>query len=86
MSTTYLEELDSGDCFTYNDLVYVVSKDFKSNGNRSCLSLVDGSSRWLEPNTMIDKTQIFTMDKDSNIIAIKESKKADVSNQSQNIS
>lgn len=73
----YLEELNSGDCFEYNNDYYVLSCDFKNNGNRMCLSLKNGFSNWFGADSIVNLTDIFTLDKDSNIIALKERAKDD---------
>ena len=82
----YIEELNPGDCFEYSGKYYVLSCDFKGNGKRMCVSLYDGFSNWLDGECIINPTDIFTMDKDNNIIAIKERKKDDISNTTQNVS
>lgn len=77
-NSIYIEELSNGDCFDYKNMKYVLSSDHKKSGDRLCLCLIDGSSRWLKSDTIIEKTQLFFMDKDNNIVAIKESKKDNV--------
>jgi hypothetical protein len=81
----YLEELKSGDCFEYNSSYYILSSDFKNNGSRMCLSLVDGFTKWLKGDCIVNLTDIFTLDKDTNIIAIRKREKDD-NTQNQNIS
>lgn len=76
--TNFIEELDHGDCFQYSNTIYVLTSDSRSNGNKLCIDLKTGNSRWLQSDTIINKIQIFFTDKDSNIIAIKETKKDDV--------
>jgi hypothetical protein len=71
----YIEEICFGDCFIYNNIKYILTTDFKNDGKRMCISLVDGTIKWINSNEMIDIIDIFTFDKDSNIIAIKERKK-----------
>jgi hypothetical protein len=79
--TKYIEELNNGDAFILNNGTYILSSDFKKNGDKLSISLVDGNSRWVKPNEMIEHIQLFIMDKENNIIAIKESKKENVDNQ-----
>lgn len=74
----YLEELSFGDCFQYENLHYVLSRDFKSNGKKMCLCLETGFSHWFNGDLMINVTDLFTMDKNNNIIAIKERSKDDI--------
>lgn len=76
----YLEELLIGDCYQHNECQYVVTTDYKQNGSRLCVSLVDGTTKWMVSDLMVEQIDIFTVDKDSNIVAIKERKK-DVPNQ-----
>jgi hypothetical protein len=77
----YIEELEPGDCFELSGNYYVVSRDFKNNGHKMCLSIVDGFSKWISPETITNPIDVFTTDKDSHIIAIKERKKQnDLSN------
>lgn len=74
----YIEEISSGDCFEHNGKFYLLTQDFKKNGDRMCISLEDGFPSWLSQSTIINRVDLFTMDKDNNIIAIKERKKEDV--------
>jgi len=73
--TQYIEELDNGDSFEFSGAKYIISCDFKSDGSRLCVNLNNGTPKWFKSNEMISKIQIFTMDKDNCIIAIKETKK-----------
>lgn len=76
----YIEEIETGDCFEYKNKFYLLTQDFKKNGDRLCIGLLDGFSNWMPQNTIVNPTDLFTMDKENNIIAIKERKKTDVSN------
>jgi hypothetical protein len=76
----YLEELLIGDCYQHKGCQYVVTTDYKQNGSRLCVSLLDGTTKWMLPDLIIEQIDLFTVDKDSNIVAIKERKK-DVPNQ-----
>lgn len=75
--TKYIEELNSGDCFSINDTFYVLTGDFKRNGNRLAISLSDGVCRWFESSNMVENNQLYVMDKDNNIIPIKPTDKKD---------
>ena len=81
----YLEELKPGDCFQYNSSYYILSSDFKNNGSKMCLSMANGFSKWLKGDCIVDLNDIFTLDKDSNIITIKERAKDD-NTQNKNLS
>lgn len=76
----YIELANSGNCINHNNCYYIVTSDFKKNGQRLCISITDGSSRWLEPNTMIEIIQLFYTDKDNNIVPFIETKKDDINN------
>jgi hypothetical protein len=71
----YLEELETGDCFQLNNCYYIATSDFKRDGSKFCVDLKSGLSRWLKPNETVENIDIFTFDKDSNILAIRERKK-----------
>ena len=73
-----LEELLNGDCFEINSTIYIVTCDFKKNGQRLCIDLKTGESRWMTANTIIDKISLLYTNKDNHIIAIKETPKEDV--------
>jgi hypothetical protein len=68
----YLEELGLGDCFSLANNYYVVTSDFKKDGKKLCINLKTGFSNWIKPDETVENIDIFTLDKDSNIIAIKE--------------
>lgn len=77
----YIEELSFGDCFAIKDMKYILTTDCKNNGYKMCVCLQDGSIRWIASNHIIENIDIFTVDKESNILAIKERKKnVDISN------
>jgi len=75
----YLEEIEFGECFEYNNLYFILTHDMKKNGDKLCVNLNTGFSQWLKSDSMIKTTDIFTMDKDNNIIAIRERAKNNVS-------
>lgn len=71
----YLEELDTGECFLLNEKAFVYTIDKKKNGEILCIDLSKGNPRWLSPDSIVEKIAIFYTDVESNIIAIRESKK-----------
>lgn len=81
----YIEELNCGDCFTHNASHCVLTIDFKKNGDRLAINLNNGNPVWLKSNDMVSQIDIFTLDKDNNIVAIKERQK-DAISQNSNIS
>lgn len=74
----YLEELEVGDCFEFESSNFITLLDYKKNGSRCCANLKTGSTRWLDGNSIVDINPIYLLDKDNNIVAIKETKKQDV--------
>lgn len=77
----YLEELKIGECFSSNNNNFILTTDFKKNGQRLCVDLSDGSTKWIANDNVVNIIDIFTFDKDNNIIAMRERQKEDVSNQ-----
>lgn len=76
----FIEEILGGDVFLLESNYFIVSSDFKKakQGNlRLCISLKDGTSRWLSENILVDPVPIFTIDSGGTIMAIKETKKTD---------
>jgi hypothetical protein len=73
----YLEEINNGDCFLYDNYVYVLTSDFKKNGSKLAYRLDNGFPKWFESSTIIEDIQIYRMDKNNNIIPIKETPKND---------
>jgi hypothetical protein len=71
----YLEELETGDSFELNGDYYIVTTDFKKNGQKLCIDLTSGVGQWLKPEDSIETIDLFTFDKDSNMMPIKERKK-----------
>lgn len=76
----YLEELDLGECFEYNNAYFILTHDFKKNGDKLCVKLDSGMCQWIPSDSIVKITDIFTMDKDNNIIAMKQRIKDNVSN------
>ncbi|MFM7796016.1 MAG: hypothetical protein ACKO7N_04560 [Candidatus Nitrosotenuis sp.] len=67
----YVEEINAGDTFVYNNQLFVLSSDFKSNGQRMAINFDNGFPTWLNSETMVETLPLFKLDKDSNIIPIK---------------
>jgi hypothetical protein len=67
----YLEELETGECFRLNDSLFLLTCDFKSNGNRLCYSLNQGKPQWVAGNTIVNIDPIYTLNSDNNIVAVK---------------
>ncbi len=74
----YLESVNSGNCVSHNNKYYILTSDFKKNGERLCISMNDGIPRWLESNATVDVIQLFHTDKENNIIPFIETKKDEI--------
>lgn len=74
----YLEELNIGDTFYYQNNMYLLTSDFKANGHRLCYSLNDGSPLWLSNQTIIENLLLYSLDKDNNIFPLKPLDKPNV--------
>lgn len=70
----YIEETEKGSCVAISGVYFVLTSDFKSNGQRMVVSLNDGSCRWINPSVMVENIDIFTFDKDTNILPIRQKK------------
>lgn len=68
----YIEELSPGDSFLSDSDNYFITSDFKKSGARLCYNLKSGTPKWFEANAMVDLEPIYILDKDNNIVAIKE--------------
>lgn len=73
----YIEELKSGDCFVYEHKYFVTTIDFKKNNDRLAISLADGSPKWFKSDSIINKIEIYTLDKANTIIPIQPKIKND---------
>ena len=71
----YIEELCGGDCFVYNTEKFLITTDFRKNGSRLAYSLTSGSPHWFNSQEMIEIDHLYTIDKDNNIISVKQCQK-----------
>lgn len=67
----YIEELSVGDAFVFQDQIYILTSDFKKNGDKSCVNLKNGLSRWLSSQETVEISPIYTLDQDNTIIPVK---------------
>lgn len=74
----YLEELNSGDCFSLNRQVFLLTSDFKKDGRRLCFSLSDGFPQWFSGGETIEINPVYSLDADNNIVPIKVTEKDNV--------
>lgn len=72
-----VEELEFGDCFHLNNDFFIVTTDFKKNNDKLCVSLLNGSTRWIQSNSIVEELSIYRLDKDNNIIPFKITEKTD---------
>lgn len=63
----YIEEIDAGQCFYHKEDNFLMSSDFKKNGDRLGLSLKNGVSRWFGPSETVEIVVLYTIDQDSNL-------------------
>lgn len=77
----YIEELENGESFESDGCYFILTHDFKKNGDKFCIQLDNGFGRWFKSDNIVNLADIFTMDKDNNLIAIRERAKNNVSNQ-----
>lgn len=73
----YIEEINAGESFSYRENTFIMSSDFRKNGDRLCLSMLDGNTRWLGPSEIVEQVVLYTIDKDSNLVKIREESKND---------
>ncbi len=74
----YIEELSAGETFLSDNIMYLLSTDFKKNGSRLGFSLNSGFAKWFESDKIIEPQSIYFLDADNNIIPIKETPKNDL--------
>jgi hypothetical protein len=67
----YIEELKSGDTFSFNDQFFLLSSDFKKDGKRSAISFENGFAQWFRSDEIVNETPIFYLDENNNTIPIK---------------
>lgn len=67
----YIEELNSGDSFEFENAKYLLSTDYKKNGSKLAFSLLDGSPRWIKASDMVKVFDMYYINEDNAISAIK---------------
>lgn len=70
----YIEELVPGDAFVWNSHTFILTSDFKNNGQKNCIGLVDGFAKWFNSNDIVEHIMLYTTDNDNTIIPIKTTK------------
>lgn len=84
--TKYLEELKPGDTFENENNKYILTIDYKKDGSKSCINLINGSFRWLKSNSMVSELPIYCLDTNNNFSPIVQKDNAPSINQNTNIS
>jgi hypothetical protein len=70
----YIEELKNGDTFTHLNIPYILGIDFKQDQSRLGISLINGSPKWFNADSIVNKISIYTLDNQNNILPIREEK------------
>jgi hypothetical protein len=73
----YLEELNNGDKFIYNNNCYLITSDYKNykeDIQRLCIDMHRGNTLWLMNNTIIEQIFVFYQNKENILIEIKNEK------------
>lgn len=73
----YIEELSYGECFRYENCLYILTSDFKNNRTKLCYNLSTGFPAWLKDDCMIDICPIYTLSQENNLIPVREYKSDD---------
>jgi len=76
----YLEELKNGEVFSFKQNYWLLTSDFKQNGEKLCYNINNGCSGWFKPDIIVDVSPIYILDNNNNIIPIREYKKENENN------
>lgn len=64
----YIEEINNGQIFYFENKFYVLSADLKKNNTKNkhmCIQINSGLIRWLDSDTMIEIVPVFYQDKEN---------------------
>jgi len=78
----YIEEIEPGQSFLYQDDNFLMTSDFKKSGDRLSISLTNGTSRWMGASETVDLVVLYTIDEESNL---KHIRKEDANDPNKNI-
>lgn len=67
----YIEELSSGQSFLYNNQYYFITSDYKKDGSRLAYTFENGYPQWFKADVITDSVEVYTLDKNNNIIPLK---------------
>lgn len=73
----YLEELDNGNKFIYNNNCYIITYDYKHSKDgikKLCIDLKNGIGVWLNQDIIIEQIFIFYQNKENLLVEIKNEK------------
>lgn len=71
----YIEEIVPGDAFSHSNSLYLLTIDFKKDGSRLAYNVSNGYPKWFSADTIIDTTNLYTLDKNNTILPVKETPK-----------
>lgn len=80
----FIEELISGDFFETQTGRYILTSDFRKNGEKLCIDINTGHMRWFKPNDHIKSISLYAIDSNNNFHPIKEIK-SDANSKIENI-
>jgi hypothetical protein len=63
------------DCFVYQDIIFLLTQDYKKDSSRLAISLADGCSRWFAASTIVEYTDLYTMNSDGHLVMVKNNEK-----------
>mgnify|MGYP001236900986 CR=1 FL=1 len=78
----YIEEIEPGQSFVYQEDNFLMTSDFKKSGDRLSISLTNGVSRWMGASETVDLVVLYTIDEESNL---KHIRKEDANDPNKNI-
>lgn len=67
----YIEELSCGDCFKIDNQLFILTSDFRKNGQKLAYSLLSGNPRWMNSTDITETISIYTLDENNNISPVK---------------
>lgn len=85
----YLEEIQPGSFFSYLNDKFILTADYKLNKKikqYNCISVINGTNRWIDENTIVDLLHMYYQDDDKNLVLIKEYEHNDDFDKNKNIS
>lgn len=84
----YLEEISPGSFFTCFNDKFILTSDFrikKEIKQYNCISVMNGSNRWIDENTIVNLLHMYYQDEEKNLVLVKEYEHNDDFNKSKNI-